>query len=167
MVALLSPDRAYQELEESVTGVIDNGDLLLLGQLAVTIVVARTKKGLDADGKTFKAYALAYADERERASLRSTPVDLVRKGHMLGGMVPAVTGVNEVTVGFVSATEAAKAEAHTRGVDRTVSARGRNGGSYQRHARLPKRDFLDVRLPTELDLIAEAVSEMLAEKAER
>jgi hypothetical protein len=165
MVALLAPDRAYEELEEAVAGAFSPDELMELGQLAVTIVVARTKRGIDADGKTFKAYSPAYLLERQRASLRTTPVDLAVKGHMLGGMVPSVTGTNEVTVGFVSATEAIKAAAHTDGVDRSVSTRGRKGGAHQRRMHLPKRDFLDVRLPAEIDLVAEAASEMMAEKA--
>lgn len=165
MVALLSPERAYEQLEEAVAGTLGADDLMALGQLAVTIVVARTKRGIDADGKTFKGYSRAYADWRERKSLQTSPVDLAVKGHMLGGMVPSVTGPNEVTVGFVSATEAIKAAAHTQGVDRSVTAPGRKGGAHQRRMHLPKRDFLDVRLPAELDLVAEAASEMLAEKA--
>lgn len=166
MAELDELERAYGELARA--GHLDKQDLEEIGQLAVGIVVTRTKRGRDADGKAFAAYKPGYAEERQRAHLPSTPVDLARSGHMLGAMTPAVTGDNEVTVGFASELEATKAASLAAGVHKTVAVRGarsrRESKPYERRVDMDARDFLDVRRGDEMELLGEAISEKIAAK---
>jgi hypothetical protein len=162
-------EKAYGDL--SRVGHLDEAELLEIGQLGITIVVARTKHGHDADGKFFKPYTPDYAEDRRRSGLQTSPVDLARKGHMLGGMTPMVTGENEVMVGFASEHEAIKAAAISEGVHKTVSVRtrgsrrGQRAQSYARRMNMDARDFLDIRRSDEMNVLGDEISEKLAAKA--
>jgi len=104
-----------------------------VGQFAIVVITLRTRKGLDADRKTFKPYSARYTPVRQRKHLQTDPVDLTVTGHMLGSMVPRVTGDNEVTVEINGTKEIAKVVGNT------------NLG----------RDFFDVRADAELEAIAD------------
>ena len=208
-------EQAAHEVGEPVT----NAQLQELGHLAVTIIAARTKQGLDADGKPFEKYTDEYAKIRTKRGLSTKP-DLALDGHMIGAMTPKVTGPGEATIGFASPLEATKAAVHNYGLkkqetvkehsvrayirrverytvgeltDRVERARRlyqktgkekhldslvrakellgmhlagkgprrkqavarHNKGSYTRDMDIKRREFFDIRLPRELDLLGE------------
>lgn len=146
MAEFSDPADAFDALIDGI-GEVDNADMLEVGHAAVALVVARTKSGRDADGKKFTAYSPSYTEVRINAGLSASP-DLVRTGHMIGSMTPLVTGPNEVTVAFPSDVEATKAGANNDGTKRGT----------------PKREFLDVRLPHEVNFIAEVAGEAVARR---
>jgi hypothetical protein len=165
----MTPEQAAQALE----GIADElgrdfteGDLLEVGHLATTMVLARTKQGLDPDLKPFVPYAPGYAKERLAAGLTTTPVDLVRTGATLSAVIPRVLEPGSVTVGpFLSERAAQILSDHAGGVHQTVELRPRERGigikrtqsrPFQRRQNLPKREVLDVRSPAELEVLAEA-----------
>lgn len=145
------PERAFAELSEAIGGPLTHEELLEIGHLGVTMVVARTKHGLDAGGKTFKKYSDEYAKERADRGLRPYPPDLAVKGQMLGALLPDVSGHNEVTVSFSSEREAIKAASHD-----DPKRKGRK-----------KREFLDIRIPREMDVMGDAISEILVRRRGR
>lgn len=108
-----------------------------VGQFATSVILLRTKKGLDADRKTFKPYSERYAKRRARKHLRIDPPDLVVKGHMLGAITPFPGNHNEIVIGFNAQHEADKAVWNT--------ALG--------------RDFFDVRADAEIEAIAEVIGD--------
>lgn len=136
----------FRALNSSLKQGISATTMAAIGQLAVTTILLRTKRGLDAALHPFKSYSPSYADYRSRRSLQTGHVDLAVTGHMLGSMQVENTGPNEVTVGFGSPLEATKAYAHNEG-------RG-----------VPQREFLDIQSDTELDMIAELVGEELVSR---
>lgn len=155
----------------------DESELLEVGHLAVTIVLHRTKAGLDADLRPFAPYTPEYMAVRADKNLQTSPVDLARTGRMLGAMIPEVTGPGEVTVHQSSEHEAIKAAAHTNGVNKSVELhsytakegefRTHSGVYATREMHLPQRDFYDVRAPSELDVIAETIGSTVAVRIER
>lgn len=161
MADLISADKALAGLIAEIDHVTD-AELIEIGHFAATMVVLRTKKGIDADGKPFVPYSAGYIEERVDAGLKPSPVDLARTGHMLGAMVPERTGRDEVTVLFNSPLEAKKAAAHNYGVDKTVTRKGKPS-----HMREPRREFLDVRMPKEVDAIAEVIEQSIASRIEK
>ena len=128
---------AFDQLNKAITHV-SKETLEEVGQFAITIITLRTKKGLDADREQFKPYTKAYARKRLNKGYSASPPDLTIKGHMLGSMLPVVTGDNEVTVAFGSPKEDAKAR----------------GNSH-------KREFFDVRADAELEAIADLFGDKL------
>lgn len=145
MAELADVDEAYAALSLGIAQA-DDDTLLEVGHAAIAVVVARTKHGVDVNGVAFKPYVPAYARQRVQASLSTQP-DLVRTGHMLGGMIPVVSGEDEVTIAFPSEAEAKKAAAN-------------NGGTRRQNPR-KAREFLDIRQSKELDFIAEVASESI------
>lgn len=118
------------------------GALRLAAELGVTMIVARTKKGLDADGKKFIRYAFDYMETREKKGLRKEPPDLAVTGHMLGAIVPVVDETS-ARIGFASPRAAEIASYHVEGTSQNM----------------PERDFFDIRLDAELDAIAEVLAD--------
>lgn len=141
MANLLDPAEAFTALSSEI-GQLEPDELLEVGHAAISVVVARTRAGLDASGNRFKPYTSDYAETRAKANLSTRP-DLVRAGHMIGGMQPLVTGVDEVTVAFPSQVEAIKAGANN-----------------------DTREFLDVRLPKEVEFIGEVATEAMMRRIE-
>lgn len=125
---------------DSIVGDLEftEADLLELGHAGVTMVLARTKEGLDADLKPFAPYSKSYEVERLYSGL-SKQRDLVRTGHTLGAMLPTVTAKDEVTVHF-------------------ASAESEEIASYQNYgtSTVPKSEFMDIRADKELEFLAEA-----------
>lgn len=117
--------------------------MLELGNLAIGIILARTKKGLDADGAPFRPYTAAYAKRRQDKQLRRTP-DLAVTGHMLQALMPQVRRPGTVTVGFLSQAEQDKAQWNT------------NMG----------REFVDIQRREEIDVIGEQLGEKYAAQIE-
>lgn len=150
MVDIGDPEEAFDALNAEIDH-LEPDELLEVGHAAIALVLARTKVGKDVDGVPFKAYKPDYANERRRAGLQASPPDLVRTGHMLGAMLPEVTGANEVTVSFTADVEARKAAANNYGTRRGT----------------PAREFLDVRLEQEQAFIAEVASEAMANRVEK
>lgn len=68
--------------------------LFLIGRIK-----RRTKQGLDVEGKPFKAYSAAYADQRKRSGWQTTP-DLWLQGGMLNGMVLLESTDRRALIGF-------------------------------------------------------------------
>lgn len=161
------PDRAFSELSASIAGPLTHDELLEIGHLGAAIVIARTKKGLDADGKKFVAYKPGYEKQRAARGLRVSPPDLAVSGHMLGAMGPEVTGQSEVTVGFASEFEAKKAATNNDGSKQSVAATSSKGKTYERKSNTDAREFLDVRMPREMDVMGDAISEILARRQGR
>ena len=147
-----------------------------LGQFATAVVVRRTKIGVDPDRLIFKPYSYAYAIQRLSKGYASHPVDLARTGHMLAGIIPIVEK-DEVRVTFLSAVEAEKARRHHAGASgravvneyirttgKTVTGKGKKRNTeYQlgvvhghtRKVNLPRREFMDIRHPSELEACAD------------
>lgn len=124
------------EMVDDETQMTDEA-LMLLGWDAISIITLRTKGGRDADGNTFVPYSEQYAAMKVRKGWGNTPT-LALTGQMLGGMVPAVTGTNEVAIQFSSEFDARKAAWN----DET-------------------RNFFDVRSEDELSLLAESMLEQV------
>lgn len=137
MAELVDFDKALSSIVEEIDHLTE-AELLEVGHFATALVVARTKKGIDADGNRFRPYTESYTEVRTKAGLSSQP-DLVRTGHMLGAMAPEVTGRDEVSVVFNAELEAIKAGANDK-----------------------IRKFLDVRQPAELDAIASVIQDAVA-----
>ena len=129
--------QAFDDLNAALTNASE-AQLKAAGEFAITIISLRTKKGLDADGNPFRPYVPKYAAWRKRRKLQADKVDLTVQGHMLGSMVPSVTGDNEVTIEFSGTKEIAKAIGNSR-----------------------LRDFFDVRQDREIEAIAETLAEEL------
>lgn len=129
MANLLDPAEAFAALSAEI-GKLEPDELLEVGHAAIGIVVARTRAGLDASGAQFKPYRQSYERARARASLRTSPPDLVRTGHMIGGMQPLVTGPDEVTVSFPSQIEAIKAAVNNDGCTKTVQVKAHSKNAY-------------------------------------
>lgn len=161
MAELIHFDKALAGLVAEVDHVTED-ELMEIGHFAVALVVARTKKGLDADGKPFVAYTPSYTEERVKHGLQGSPVDLARSGHMLGALIPQRTGPDEVSALFLAPLEATKAAAHNYGVDKVTSRKGNPV-----HAHTPKREFLDIRLPAEQEAVAEVIGESIASRVEK
>ncbi len=194
------PDAAFSSLLEEMDQVTKQ-DLIELGQFATTLILTRTKRGLDADGKPFHPYTEDYAKARSSRGLSSTP-DLAVTGHMLGGMAPDVTGPNEVTVSFPSPLEATKAAVHNYGSNSTSSVsphsrsvyvdqksgrrvsarevaldrkrktkrtaeRSESVTGHTRKMNTPQREFLDIRLESELNAMADAITTKLLGRVEK
>jgi hypothetical protein len=134
--------KVLQGLSEEL-GAFPDVDLLELGHLATTLILARTKKGLDADGKPFVQYTPRYELERTKLGLSRQP-DLAVKGHMLGAILPTVTGKDEVSLLFANPLEAAKAAANDR-----------------------IRNFFDIRAAKEIDMIGEAMGVAVEARVEK
>lgn len=129
MADLTDPSRAFDALIGEI-GHLQPDELLEVGHAAIALVVARTRAGQDVNGAQFKPYRKSYARARERASLRTSPPDLVRSGHMLGGMQPLVTGADEITVSFPSDLEATKAAVNNDGCTKLVNVRAHSKNAY-------------------------------------
>jgi Xaa-Pro aminopeptidase len=123
--------------------------LLEAGHAAVTIIIARTKAGKDVDGHPFKPYTTSYLHTRIKHGLGSQR-DLVRTGHMLGAMLPVMHGRNEVLIEFANRNADLIAEVHNFGE-----------GTQQ------KSEFMDIRLPAELEIVGEALGDGYAAKIGR
>jgi hypothetical protein len=179
-------------------------ELIEIGEFAQTIVLTRTKLGLDADGKPFVPYSDAYAKERAERGLSRTP-DLAVKGHMLGAMISKPVSDDEVQVTFANPLEALKAQVHNDGSggnssvalvkphsrvayisiktgqrvsraeakkdakrkNKRTKTRTESVGQHGRHMNTPQREFLDVRIPREVQAMAEAISEKLLTRVEK
>ena len=116
-----------------------------VGQAAVTMILLRTKQGIDADLKAFVPYSKPYAKVREKKHLQSAPVDLARTGQMLGSITPAVTGPDEITIAAIGQHDADKLLWVNEGTKR-----------------MPQRELLDIRHPREIDALEEMIAEARA-----
>lgn len=130
----IDPDEAFAALGRGI-GLLQPDELLEVGHAVIGIVVARTRAGLDASGMPFKPYRKSYERARQRASLRTSPPDLVRTGHMLGGMQPLITGADEVTVSFPSPIEAIKASVNNDGCTKTVQVKAHYKNAYLKNVK--------------------------------
>ena len=139
------------KISRAVNTDIDNSILESVGEQAINLILARTKKGLDASGKGFKKYSPSYTEYRERAGYLAQ-VDLARTGHMLNSLVPEVTGENEVTISFNDNFAALKGAVH-------------NYGSESRN--IPQREFLDIRQDREIESIENVFIEDLVKRIEK
>lgn len=126
-------DRLNAAVKDSPKAVLQE-----VGEFAISLITLRTRKGLDADRKRFKPYSARYVPVRQYRGLQTDSVDLTVSGHMLGSMVPAVTGDNEVTIEFSGTREIAKALGNSQ-----------------------TRDFFDVRADEELEAIADLFGNMI------
>jgi len=192
-VAESSLDKAFGQLDHAFES-MSKAQAKAIGECAITIVTLRTKKGLDADGRSFVPYTQDYIKVRLKKGLQPRP-DLAVTGHMLGAMISDQTGPDEITVTFSSAREATKAAAHNDGVKSRASVpshsrsvyinkkgqrasadeiardkkrkqpqlrqRVENVTQHQRDMRTPQREFLDVRLPGEMEVLANAIEDTL------
>ena len=104
-----------------------------VGQAATFMIVNRTKQGLDADGEPFVPYSYRYAQTRARKSLETDVVDLARTGHMLGAVIPRVTGRDEVRLVFAGTFDAQKGRWQHEGTPT-----------------IPRRQWFDERRPAAL-----------------
>lgn len=108
---------------------LDDGQILALGHEALGIIVARTRTGLDADGKPFKAYSADYAKVRAARGLNTSTVDLAVTGHMIGSMT--VTGRSgEAEIAFMASREAKKAATHNFGSTAQASVRSHSRKTF-------------------------------------
>ncbi|HJU24190.1 MAG TPA: hypothetical protein VJ891_16930 [Casimicrobiaceae bacterium] len=147
-------------------------ELADVGRLAISVVVERTKKGLDADLNPFAPYAPDYAAARAQLGLSITP-DLTRSGQMLGALVPKVRA-GAVEIEFADAIDATKAAANNDGVDTTTPRTSRSEDlSYgkrprgQARKKTPAREFADVRAQAELERVGDAIGSAVATRVEK
>lgn len=117
---------------------LSEAELLQLGWDAISIILLRTKAGTDADGNPFAPYSQSYADKKLAKGWTSLPT-LTATGQMLGGMMPRISGPNEVAITFASEFDARKAAWNN-----------------------PTRNFFDVRAESELSLLAESLLDYVA-----
>lgn len=83
-----------------------------VGDLVLGRISARTKAGIDSQGRPFEPYSEQYAKKREKKGLQKTP-DLEYSGAMLGNMKAQVDLDREqVTIYFPDPVEAQKAHFH-------------------------------------------------------
>jgi hypothetical protein len=123
-------------------------ELLETAHFCQALIVARTKNGLDADGKPFAAYSQSYTETRQKAGYGTTP-DLVRTGHMIGSML-VTANAEQATISFANAHEAEKAAAHHYGT---------------KH--LPERSWFDVRSPQDVAAVEEVMGKGIATRIEK
>lgn len=114
-------EKAYAEID-ALAKPLASDDLLEIGHFATTLIIARTKTGVDVDGHGFKAYSPAYALERRKRGLSDKP-DLAVKGHMLGALVPIVISADEVDIGYLDPLQEKKAAVHNSGSDAVALVR--------------------------------------------
>jgi len=118
-------------IEEEVaraTSPLEPEQMADLGDLAINVIVLRTKAGLDADRKAFVPYTPTYARQRQKIG-RSATVDLAVSGHMQQAITKSVEG-NETSLHFMSPLEERKALIHNDGVDTSVSVRSHTRSVY-------------------------------------
>lgn len=170
---------------------LSDDDLLTVGNEAVAIIADRTKRGVDVEHNIFRPYSYDYAKERLAKSLNSFPVDLTRTGRMLGALMASPAGEGTVRVGFADEHANFLAGIHNAGAEgrtavnefvRQVPKRTRSGG-YRKYRRgeervlttvhghtlavnLPRREFVDVRHPEELERLGETVGRRFVIKIE-
>ncbi len=130
-------DRLGEIADELTT--LSEAELIQLGWDAIAIILLRTKAGSDADGNPFAPYSERYAEYKIRKGWVNTPT-LTATGLMLGGMMPVVSGPNEVSISFASEFDALKAAWND-----------------------PTRNFFDVRAESELSLLAESLLDYVAQ----
>lgn len=198
-MANTSLDQAFGQLQHAFDS-MSKSQAKVIGEAAIAIVTLRTKKGLDANGRSFVPYTPEYAKYREKHGLQPRP-DLAVTGHMLGAMISEQTGPDEIMVTFSSAREATKAAAHNDGVKSRASVgahsrsvyinkkgqrassdeiardkkrknpqlkqRVENVTGHSRDMRTPQREFLDIRLPGEMEVLASAIEETLIKSFEQ
>lgn len=116
------------EVAEALHGVTD-AQLEELGSFALSLIVARTNSGLDADGNAFAPYSDSYREWKAARGRDASHVDLAFTGHMLGSMITE-PGDGEVSIVFASPREAVKAAAHISGSDSKVSVRGHSRNTF-------------------------------------
>jgi len=61
-------------------------DMRFLASEAIVKIKARTKSGVDADGRAFVPYSADYAKYRNEKGRQDSPVDLTFHGRMMGNM---------------------------------------------------------------------------------
>lgn len=118
----------YDEAAKKLGAVADalhevtDAQLEELGSFALSLIVARTNSGLDADGSPFVPYSDAYKEWKASKGRDASHVDLAFTGHMLGAMITE-RGDGDVFIVFASPHEAKKAAAHDSGVTSQASVR--------------------------------------------
>lgn len=151
-------------LNRAMSAPFNPSEMSAIGEAAMTLILARTKAGLDADRKPFVPYSDRYAAERAAKGYATSPVDLARTGHMLGAMFRTI-GTEEIRIHFLKSDEATKAAAHNYGYDGVVPRKkwraqkvGQEGGGYMakaesmgtQHVVVKKREFMDIRAPEDV-----------------
>lgn len=121
--------RMIEEEIARATSPLGTGQLASIGDLAINIIILRTRQGLDADKRPFVPYSPTYQRQRQKIGRSSSTVDLAVTGHMQQAITKSVSG-NEVSLHFVSPLEERKAAIHNDGVDTTVSVRSHTRSVY-------------------------------------
>ena len=73
-----------------------------VGLLARERIIARTRRGLSAEGQPFRPYTRAYAAKKQAATGSSAPVNLTLSGGMLDAIVVTDVTDDSVTLAFSS-----------------------------------------------------------------
>lgn len=116
------------QIGEALHGITEE-QLLNLGHTGLSIIVMRTRAGMDADRKAFVPYSEGYKKVRAAKSLQTGHVDLTVTGHMIGA-TSVFPGDGEVVIGFNSTFEAKKAAGHNSGVSKQVSVKSHSRATH-------------------------------------
>ena len=116
-----------------------------VGDLIVERIVARTDKGIDADGDKFVEYSKAYQDSLnfKIAGKSKSNVNLQLSGDMLASLQVLKQDGNKLTIGF------------ERGSDENARADGNIRGTYGQQKANPfnSRDFLGISNTELIDIV--------------
>lgn len=182
----------FDELAADVESNFTAPELGFIADDALSLVVRRTKSGVDVDHNIFHPYANGYARERIKHSLRTFPVDLARTGAMIGAFRydVAATPFPSIRFGFSDPQQALKAKWHNEGAkgddgrtavneflrSRKESRKGRKRGpdeyalhvvsGHTRAVNLPKREWLDIRHPLDISTMEASVVEVYERRLE-
>lgn len=84
----------------------------LIAEKAISIIRARTARGLDVNLRPFRSYSSTYAAWRKSAGLKTRPVNLRVSGRMLDSMRVITSRQGLAQVGWIDGREGNKAEAN-------------------------------------------------------
>lgn len=149
---------------------VDSATMREVGDLAVRMIVTRTRSGKDVTGAAFQPYTPGYAERRAKEGHPASPVNLTVSGRMLNDLAVMKTGPGRVTLGFRSSGGGG-----TRGKGLTLIQRSRSVGAEDKArahdidgvgAARTKRRFMGLT-DGELGTIRERVARYLSELAKR
>lgn len=95
--------------------VLENNELVEIGQRMALFIKERTGKGLDYEQKPFAKYSERYADFRDARGRNTDFVDLLFEGHMMANMFGFTDGSGDAIVEVLGAADKRKTHWHNEG----------------------------------------------------
>ena len=94
----MDPEDAVRKFIQDTLPTSSPTKMIAAGNKEIANIKARTAQGLDVDGQPFAPYTPAYAKQRAKLGLSTSPVDLRRTGELLDSMTVEVTGPREFAI---------------------------------------------------------------------